>query len=633
MKSAPVIMAYMVAIVYATTVRDRNVHNTEVAELKAKVTELNNKLVDSNAKLAESNKYIRGTQLVVAASPPESQNELRAKVEALDMRTCPDRSFSNKNCKSWGNAASTLAGGNFPTGSASGVLEAASHELTYGLQMLQQHTLGESKQGCSVSQAVSTLESTEKTIKIKMKVPRVAISAVKERVTGWSLQNKKYCGPFPGDDACKSTSTSDKCFPGGDFNNCKAQCKGGCKGVSYDSNRNWCILCKSVTSLNTHSSWKTATKGGQGKEVWAPGRAIGHPIGANALPDTFTGIFDDTLCNIDWGICIVNVWCLQWQRVIQKINAIFGSGRAQVSEKFMDRKCRVDKGRRNPINLNDAALSKVDKNTVVSGNGPNGQSVALTQSSESGCIPVCSDITVADHVKNSKSKVYAGFGSPDSRHSKGGVLCYKACEITLPSQTVQIIDRTQFDSLKDFLRDHKALTPDIEKNCDLKIWYPDFVYEATFVAVKEVRCINPLSHSSKTRQPILNAGKSLSDRVYGMDTRDNWSVRNECGRMGHSSVGEGACPKDCKVPQGAPIWFRGCVGGSEFRELLQKQIRHGSSLICKVYKSCNLKEAKLTHLKSRPNCPTCKQYALKAGHTINVPTILANGHQPGCANF
>ena len=113
MKSAPVIMAYMVAIVYATTVRDRNVHNTEVgfasfqtslhthiahscthqvAELKAKVAELsdklaelNNKLVDSNAKLAESNKYIRGTQLVVAASPPESQNELRAKVEALDM--------------------------------------------------------------------------------------------------------------------------------------------------------------------------------------------------------------------------------------------------------------------------------------------------------------------------------------------------------------------------------------------------------------------------------------------------------------------------------------------------------------------------------------------------------------------
>lgn len=289
MKSAPVIMAYMVAIVYATTVKDHNVHNTEVAELKAKVAELsdklaelNNKLVDSNAKLAESNKYIRGTQLAVAASPPESQNELRAKVEALDMRTCPDRNFSNKNCKSWGNAASTLAGGNFPTGSASSVLEAASHELTYGLQMLQQHTLGESKQGCSVSQAVSTLESTEKTIKIKMKVPRVAISAVKERVTGWSLQNKKYCGPFPGDDACKSTSTSDKCFPGGDFNNCKAQCKGGCKGVSYDSNRNWCILCKSVTSLNTHSSWKTATKGGQGKEVWAPGRAIGQSCSKSA---------------------------------------------------------------------------------------------------------------------------------------------------------------------------------------------------------------------------------------------------------------------------------------------------------------------------------------------------------------
>jgi len=352
----------------------------------------------------------------------------------------------------------------------------------------------------------------------------------------------------------------------------------------------------------------------------------GHPIGAGALPDTFTGIFDDTLCNTDSGRDIVNVWCQQWQRVVQKINVIFGSGRAQVSAGFMGRKCRVNK---NPINLNDAALSKVDKNTVVSGNG---QSVALTQNSGSGCIPVCSDVMVADHVEESKSKVYAGFGSPDSRHSKGGVLCYKACKITLPSQTVQIVDRVKFKNLKDFLRDHKALTPDIEKHVS-QSHYPDFVYEATFVAVKEVRCINPLSHSSKVRQPILDNGKSLDASVHGMDTRDNWSVRNECGRMGHSAAGQGACPKDCKVPHGAPSWFKGCVGGSEFRGLLQKQISHGGSLICKVYKSCKLEKAKLTHLKSRANCPTCKQYVLKAGHTINVPTILANGHKAGCANF
>ena len=56
----------------------------EVAELKAKVAQL-------NTELAKSKAHIQATQMVVAASPLRSQNELRAKVEGPVVATCTER--------------------------------------------------------------------------------------------------------------------------------------------------------------------------------------------------------------------------------------------------------------------------------------------------------------------------------------------------------------------------------------------------------------------------------------------------------------------------------------------------------------------------------------------------------------
>ena len=78
---------------------------------------------------------------------------------------------------------------------------------------------------------------------------------------GWTLVEGKYCLPFPGDNACRSASTSDKCFPSTTLENCKNQCIGDCQGMSYDAGRKWCILCDSVASLADHGSWNIATNG------------------------------------------------------------------------------------------------------------------------------------------------------------------------------------------------------------------------------------------------------------------------------------------------------------------------------------------------------------------------------------
>jgi len=332
----------------------------------------------------------------------------------------------------------------------------------------------------------------------------------------------------------------------------------------------------------------------------------------------------------------VNIWCLQWQRLIQKIQVVFGLEHAKVDRGFMGRKCQVNDG---AVNFASPHLNNIDPKTLLtSGTSPN-QPAPFTQSASGTCIPICSDITVADAPENlDKAKVFGGFGAPDSRHSKGGVLCFKACKIELPSQIVQIVSRPNFQhgmqgELKTFLRKHNALTPEIEKRCRHGGHYPDFVYEATFTAVKEVRCINPMSHSNKVRKDVNT--NNLDPNVHGIDKRSNWSVRTECGRMGQSQAGKGGCPKDCKVPKGAPKTFKGCVGGKEFRGLLERQLASGGAggLVCKVYKSCKLVEAKLTHIKERPNCAKCPQFKLKPGHTIQVPKILAEGHKAGCANF
>ena len=67
----------------------------------------------------------------------------------------------------------------------------------------------------------------------------------------------KYCGPFPGDDACKTDDTSDKCFPKSNLDECKASCGNDCSGISYDAGRKWCIKCDNLNDVISHSAWNT----------------------------------------------------------------------------------------------------------------------------------------------------------------------------------------------------------------------------------------------------------------------------------------------------------------------------------------------------------------------------------------
>ena len=80
--------------------------------------------------------------------------------------------------------------------------------------------------------------------------PEVQASAFTE-MTG------KYCGPFPGDDACKTDDTSDKCFPKSNLDECKASCGNDCSGISYDAGRKWCIKCDNLNDVISHSAWNT----------------------------------------------------------------------------------------------------------------------------------------------------------------------------------------------------------------------------------------------------------------------------------------------------------------------------------------------------------------------------------------
>lgn len=152
----------------------------EVAKLKAKVAQLNTKVAQLNTELAESKAHIQATQMVVAASPLRSQNELRAKVEGPVVATCTERKFSNsKDCKSLDTAPmQVLPGDSLLTSSARDILEQASHELTQGMQVLTQEeqvedSLGESKLSCPVPQAVLTLKSVEKNMKVVLKVGNI----------------------------------------------------------------------------------------------------------------------------------------------------------------------------------------------------------------------------------------------------------------------------------------------------------------------------------------------------------------------------------------------------------------------------------------------------------------------------
>ena len=81
----------------------------------------------------------------------------------------------------------------------------------------------------------------------------------------WANFNKTnqghYCGPFPGDDACKSSDKSDGCFTVNDESECKIACSEdpNCQHISYDKNRKWCLKCDNINDLKTHGSWNTYT--------------------------------------------------------------------------------------------------------------------------------------------------------------------------------------------------------------------------------------------------------------------------------------------------------------------------------------------------------------------------------------
>lgn len=70
---------------------------------------------------------------------------------------------------------------------------------------------------------------------------------------------KQYCGPYPGDDKCRSDDRTDRCFPTKDVTECKLACAEdpNCKQISYDKNRKWCIKCNNLDDIKKHNSWDT----------------------------------------------------------------------------------------------------------------------------------------------------------------------------------------------------------------------------------------------------------------------------------------------------------------------------------------------------------------------------------------
>ena len=91
-----------------------------------------------------------------------------------------------------------------------------------------------------------------------------------------------YCTPFPGDKACSSASTADRCHREDTFANCMAACEGSCKGVSYDPKRKWCIACSQVDQLHHHASTDTTS--------WA-----------TAVPGRHYAVEESTLCDSSTG--------------------------------------------------------------------------------------------------------------------------------------------------------------------------------------------------------------------------------------------------------------------------------------------------------------------------------------------
>jgi len=257
MKSAHLITACL--IVYATAVKDLNAHNTE---LKAKVAELNTKLVELSV-------HIRATQMVVAASPLESQNELRAKVEAPVLATCTERKFSNsKDCQSLGDTAHTQVrpGDGLLSRSARHILEQASHELTQGMQVLaqespslvqQEDSLGESNRSGSVPQAVSTLKKKLKELKVALKP---AIVKPKQNVAAIANANAKATGitelPLTGKPTAQSSTASGGQSSRAVDGNTNTQYSGNsCTHTSTDNPAWWSVDLQAQEAVKTVTVW------------------------------------------------------------------------------------------------------------------------------------------------------------------------------------------------------------------------------------------------------------------------------------------------------------------------------------------------------------------------------------------
>ena len=87
--------------------------------------------------------------------------------------------------------------------------------------------------------------------------PEVQPAQPEVQASAFTEMTGKYCGPFPGDDACKTDDTSDKCYPKSTLDECKASCGNDCSGISYDAGRKWCIKCDNLNDVISHSAWNT----------------------------------------------------------------------------------------------------------------------------------------------------------------------------------------------------------------------------------------------------------------------------------------------------------------------------------------------------------------------------------------
>lgn len=262
--------------------------------------------------------------------------------------------------------------------------------------------------------------------------------------------------------------------------------------------------------------------------------------------------------------------------------------------------------------LNDVLPSK-PSTRLIQRKASNPWQYPETQSSSKGCAAVCSDTVrgmgiFLDH-KFGIQKMLGGYSTPDGRHTHGGVLCYKACSVTVSHQSIMgISGRHGRPQTKELLQRNKAGSK-ASGRADLH--YNTYTYTAKAFITKEVRCVNPFSQA-------LPIGVSPSGNPKSMQRYMNSLA--------------GIAPK-WKFRRGKYVPTGG-TGGS-WKRMVRKAFKKGDKrLRCATVKVCRPMGIRFTHF-CRGTCRSSKdQVQLPVGNTLHKVFRLGEKAIAGsCANF